>query len=126
MKKSEESRQRSISCQRVNAPVTVNASLSTVGVARTTNLAFRRLQLSVAARVGVSGISSLALRNPFSLAPLRRSLPKSPLLSLQTESRLRAQLATVLRGSSEDSHESLLLLSARGRLCEDSASSVED
>jgi phytoene dehydrogenase-like protein len=98
----------------------------TVGVARTTNLAFRRLQLSVAARVGVSGISSLALRNPFSLAPLRRSFPKSPLLSLQTESRLRAQLATVLRGSSEDSHESLLLLSARGRLCEDSASSVED
>ena len=68
-----------------------------VGVARTTNLAFRRLQLSVAARVGISGISSFALRTPFSPAPLRRPFPKPPLLSLQTESRMRAQLAAVLQ-----------------------------
>ncbi len=71
------------------------------GVARTTNLAFRRLQLSAAARVGIPGISSLALRNPFSPASPRRLLPKSPSLFLQTEARLRAQLAAVLGGSED-------------------------
>ena len=95
-----------------------------VGVARTTNLAFRRLQLSVAARVGVSGVSALALRNPFSPEPLRRFFPKSPLPSLQMETHLRARLASVLHGSSEDSREALLLQVARGRLCVDGDSAV--
>jgi len=90
-----------------------------VGVARTINLAFRRLQLSVAARVGIPGISSFALRNPFSPASPRRLPPKFPSLSLQTETRFRAQLATVLRGCSEDLVESSSLLDARGQLSDD-------
>ena len=95
------------------------------GVARTTNLAFRRLQLSVAARVGVPGVSSLALRDPFLPVSPRRVLPKPPSLSLQSEARLRARLATVLRGCSEDLRSSSLP-GARGQLSDAGGSAVED
>jgi len=97
-----------------------------VGVARTTNLAFRRLQLSAAACVGVPGISFFALRNPFAPAPPRRVIPKPPLLSLSTQDRLRAQLALVLAGSSEESLEPSLLRHASGQECAADGTAVED
>jgi hypothetical protein len=92
-----------------------------VGVARTTNLAIRRLQLGAAARVGVPDVSSIALREPFAPASPRRSIPKSPLLSLQTEQRMRAQLAVVLQAAvlSEDLRESSSLKSGSDQLCVD-------
>ena len=79
-----------------------------------------------AVKVGVPGISSLALRNPFVTAFPRRLLPKPPLLSLSTEDRLRAQLVTVLAGSSEDLLESSLLRHASGQECAVGDTAVED
>ncbi len=88
-----------------------------VGVARTFNTAMRRLQLSAAARVGVPDVLPLALREPFVPPSPRRRIPKSPGLLLQSEQRLRARLAVVLAGSSDDSRESLLLRSRAGLVC---------
>ena len=88
-----------------------------VGVARTFNVAIRRLQLSAAARVGVPDVSSFALREPFVPVSPRRRIPKIPPLSLQSEQRLRARLAVVLAGSSADSRESVSLRSAPGQKC---------
>ena len=74
-----------------------------VGAARTFNLAVRRLQISAAARVGIPAISALALQP--SRAPLlrRSALPKSTLLLIQNETKMRARLDMVLRGSEGDS-----------------------
>jgi hypothetical protein len=97
-----------------------------VGVARTFNTAVRRLQLSAAARVGVPDVSSFALREPFVPSSPRRRIPKSPGLSLQSEQRLRARLAVVLAGCSEDSRESSSLQFGSGHLCADADTVVED
>ena len=71
------------------------------GVARTLNMAMRRLQISAAARVAVPAIPAFALRLPPASAG-RRSFPKSPLPLIRHESYLRARLAQVLRPVSDE------------------------
>ena len=71
------------------------------GVARTLNMAMRRLQISAAARVAVPAIPAFALRLP-PVSAGRRSFPKSPLPLIRHESYLRARLAQVLRPVSEE------------------------
>ena len=111
----------------LNAARKLRASFSrsiSVGVARTINTAIRRLQLSTAARVGVSSVSTLCLREPFAPSSPRRSIPKPPQLSLRTEQRICARLAVILKGSSEDLSSPLQLSS--GRLCVAADTAVVD
>ena len=72
------------------------------GVARTLNMAVRRLQISAAARVAVPAIPAFALRLLPAAPAARRSVPKSPLPLIQHESYLRARLAQVMRPDSEE------------------------
>ena len=96
----------------IDAARKLRASFSraiSVGVARTVNTASRRLQLSTATRVGVPSVPSLWLREPFAPSSPRRSIPKSPSPPLLTEQCIRARLAVILNGSSEDLASSLQL-----------------
>ncbi len=105
-----------------------DASLQLVNVTNLTTsiVKLRRLQLSAAARVGVPDVSSLALREPFVPPSPRRRIPKSPCLFLHSEQRLRARLAVVLAGSSDDSRESLLLKSRADLVCAAADTDVEE
>jgi len=94
------------------------------GVARTLNMAVRRLQISAAARVAVPAIPAFALRLPPAAPAARRSVPKSPLPLIRHESYLRARLAQVMRPDSEE-----LTSSSRrhfGRQCAASDSEESD
>ncbi len=111
----------------LNAARKLRASFSraiSVGVARTINIAIRRLQLSTAARVGVPSVSTLCLRDPFAPSSPRRSIPKPPQLSLQTEQRICARLAVILKSSSEDLSSSLQ--SGSGLFCVDADTTVAE
>ena len=77
-----------------------------VGVTHTFNLAIRRMQLSLTARVPLSSVRPLPLLSPFALVPRSRALPRRPTTSALTEPLLHARIAAVFAGSSSElSHE---------------------
>jgi hypothetical protein len=77
-----------------------------VGVTHTFNLAIRRMQLSLTARVPLSSIRPVLLLSPFAPVARSRPLPRHPLTSALTEPLLHARIAAVFAGgSSESLHE---------------------
>jgi hypothetical protein len=77
-----------------------------VGVTHTLNLAIRRMQLSLTARVPFSSVRPVPLLSPFAPVARSRPLPRHPLTSALTEPLFHARIAAVFAGgSSELSHE---------------------
>ncbi len=77
-----------------------------VGVTHTLNLAIRRMQLSLTARVPLSSVRPLPLLSPFAPLSRTRPLPRHLSMSALTEPLLHARISAVFAGnSSELSHE---------------------
>ena len=75
-------------------------------MSHTFNIAFRRLQLSLASRRPLQQIPAMALVHPHVSPPLRaRAAPRLPLMSALSEASLHGRLASILAGSHDDSHE---------------------
>ena len=77
-----------------------------VGVTHTFNLAIRRMQLSLTARVPLSSVRPLPLLSPFAPVARSRPLPRHPSMCALTEPLIHARIAAVFAGSSSEiSHE---------------------